>query len=119
MRSSDVWLGLPYDVFTFTMLQNLAAADLGSEIGTFYMNLGSSHLYASNFEGAKAVLHGKVPSTMFSPELSTLPAPELDDVLRTRVNIYSDVLSRPWDVYADALCVETNLDAIAHLSRLR
>jgi hypothetical protein len=65
------------------------------------------------------VLHGKVPSTMFSPELSTLPAPELDDVLRTRVNIYSDVLSRPWDVYADALCVETNLDAIAHLSRLR
>jgi thymidylate synthase len=33
MRSNDAYLGLPHDVFCFTMLQEIIARSLGREIG--------------------------------------------------------------------------------------
>lgn len=58
MRSSDVWMGLPYDVFTFSMLAhkicrnyNFAKVGLLSP-GKLYLTAASSHLYLSNHEAA-------------------------------------------------------------------
>lgn len=45
MRSNDAWLGLPHDVFTFTMLQELVARSLGIELGGYKHAVGSLHLY--------------------------------------------------------------------------
>lgn len=45
MRSNDAVLGLPYDVFLFTMLQEMAAVELGCELGRYYHQAGSMHLY--------------------------------------------------------------------------
>jgi thymidylate synthase len=45
MRSNDAWLGLPHDVFTFTMLQELVARSLGMELGEYKHVVGSLHLY--------------------------------------------------------------------------
>lgn len=45
MRSNDVWLGLPYDVFNFTCMQIRMAMELGVDIGHYYHNAGSLHLY--------------------------------------------------------------------------
>lgn len=52
MRSNDVWLGLPYDVFCFTAIQAMVATDLGYKVGSYTHNVGSLHLYAKNFEKA-------------------------------------------------------------------
>lgn len=46
MRSNDIWLGFPYDVFSFTCLQILMAFELGVEIGTYTHIAGSLHLYS-------------------------------------------------------------------------
>ena len=58
MRSSDAWLGLPYDVFNFTMMTCFIASKLEREVkpGLMFMNLVSSHLYERHFEGAAKVL---------------------------------------------------------------
>jgi thymidylate synthase len=56
MRSSDVWLGVPYDVFSFTMmtcevLRRLNYA-LGHDVykpGTLYLTAASSHIYTPEF----------------------------------------------------------------------
>lgn len=68
MRSSDAWLGLPYDCFNFSMLSLKMAcaynrrADLAGmnvdpiELGALYLTMASSHLYEKNFEGAKACI---------------------------------------------------------------
>lgn len=48
MRSNDIWLGFPYDVFTFTSLQIAMAFQLGVEIGTYTHIAGSLHLYERN-----------------------------------------------------------------------
>ncbi|MFD1893311.1 thymidylate synthase [Ottowia beijingensis] len=45
MRSNDAWLGLPHDVFTFTMIQELVARSVGIELGEYKHAVGSLHLY--------------------------------------------------------------------------
>lgn len=76
MRSSDVWLGVPYDVFNFSMLAHLVCAHLrkqGLDVlpGQLYLTAASSHLYAHNWDDAKACLvsgtlsQNKTPSALF------------------------------------------------------
>lgn len=48
MRSNDVWLGLPYDVFNFTCMQIQMAMELNVNIGKYYHNVGSLHLYKND-----------------------------------------------------------------------
>lgn len=45
MRSNDIWLGFPYDVFQFTCMQILMSMELGVGIGTYTHIVGSLHLY--------------------------------------------------------------------------
>lgn len=56
MRSNDVWLGMPYDVFTFTCIQRLVASALDVECGTYTHQAGSMHLYKKNAQGAKEAM---------------------------------------------------------------
>ena len=64
MRSSDIWLGVPYDVFNFSMLAHLICARLNERKpvekhtapGILYLTAASSHLYETNVEGARSVL---------------------------------------------------------------
>jgi thymidylate synthase len=48
MRSNDIWLGFPYDVFSFTCMQIIMAFELGVEIGEYTHIAGSLHLYTRN-----------------------------------------------------------------------
>lgn len=49
MRSSDVWLGLPYDVFQFTRLQAAVAGTLGRPTGYYRHVADSLHLYEEHW----------------------------------------------------------------------
>ncbi len=53
MRSNDIWLGLPYDVFNFTCMQIQMAMELNVDIGVYYHNAGSLHLYTEDLEKLK------------------------------------------------------------------
>lgn len=59
MRSSDVWLGWPYDTFNFSMLSAYIILCLYEntgiklQLGNLHMNLGSLHLYEENVEQAR------------------------------------------------------------------
>jgi thymidylate synthase len=62
MRSSDVWLGWPYDAFNFSMLSSyiiLALKNrvgLNLKLGLLHMNLGSFHIYSNNTVAAQVCL---------------------------------------------------------------
>jgi thymidylate synthase len=56
MRSNDVYLGLPHDVFAFTMLQEMVARSVGAELGTYIHVAGSLHLYDEHQEQARSFL---------------------------------------------------------------
>lgn len=72
MRSSDIWLGLPYDIFNFTMLTGyimlcLKQRGIHLDLGTISINAGSQHIYENQFEKAKNIIN-KFPKS-FTPEL--------------------------------------------------
>lgn len=50
MRSNDVWLGMPYDVYAFTCVQRIMAASLGAAVGLYRHNVGSLHLYGRDHD---------------------------------------------------------------------
>ncbi len=56
MRASDIWWGVPYDVFQFTMLQELIAIGLGRRMGKYVHIAGSGHLYEPMYEKAGALV---------------------------------------------------------------
>lgn len=49
MRSCDVVKGLTYDLFTFTMIQELVARQLDCELGFYLHGAGSFHLYQDDY----------------------------------------------------------------------
>lgn len=69
MRSSDIWLGLPYDFFTFSQLTNYLSGELGVRMGSITMNLASSHLYLKDLQVAKKA-KDVVGESVMSPQLS-------------------------------------------------
>ncbi len=56
MRSNDAIWGLPYDVFLFTMFQELLASELGLPLGTYTHTVGSLHLYERHFDLAERIV---------------------------------------------------------------
>lgn len=62
MRSSDVWLGIPYDVFSFSMVAHRVCGQLnllgGESIspGSLFLTAASSHMYQTNWNNARHLL---------------------------------------------------------------
>lgn len=56
MRSNDAYLGLPHDIFAFTMLQEIVARSLRVELGIYKHCAGSLHLYEKDHGKAKTYL---------------------------------------------------------------
>jgi thymidylate synthase len=71
MRSNDAYLGLPHDVFCFTMLQELAARAVGVDIGSYVHCVGSLHLYESARSAAGQYLGEGWHTTSVMPPMPT------------------------------------------------
>ena len=70
MRSNDVLLGLPHDVFCFTMLQEIIARTLNVEIGTYKHSVGSLHIYEEEIKDAQQFLNeGWQPTNITMPPM--------------------------------------------------
>lgn len=92
MRSSDIWLGLPYDVFNFSMIGHMICAYVNKhtagmiqdklraedivEPGLLYLTAASSHLYQRDVEPAQVCLKATRP--LFGEQPVTLPGMHLD-----------------------------------------
>lgn len=52
MRSNDIWMGVPYDMFSFCFLQVKMAMELGVDIGSYTHYAGSLHIYQRDYNAA-------------------------------------------------------------------
>lgn len=73
MRSNDAYIGLPHDVFCFTMLQEIVARCLDKEIGTYRHFVGSMHLYDEHRIRAEDLV-----SERYQPRIPMPPMPTGD-----------------------------------------
>lgn len=142
MRSNDAWLGLPYDVFTFTQLQAVMAMQLGIQCGWYQHHVGSMHLYEKHYDLALLAV-GDIdramavdPAALYrmttSPELTYVPdnlesvfieasakLPEefvaiwaLDHKDRTWHDYVNTMLDRPKGQFADIRGFEKRLEVL-------
>lgn len=104
MRSSDAWLGLPYDWFTFTQLGNCIAGELGVNCGFLQLNLGSSHIYEEHWELGREIAEGDdvLLEVLKSPELPYLPEPTVFDWMLEKT-LFSSTHDQIWRKYQQAL----------------
>lgn len=58
MRSSDIWLGVPYDIFSFSMVGLHVMNHLKWNVrpGSLYLTMASSHLYDRNKDAASQLI---------------------------------------------------------------
>lgn len=65
MRSNDLMFGTTYDVFMFTFLQELMAAELGIEVGTYKHFAGNMHIYDKDKEKIERILSMPIEEETF------------------------------------------------------
>jgi thymidylate synthase len=88
MRSNDAFIGLPYDIFAFTMIQEILARTLDFEVGTYKHAVGSLHLYESNLKAAKQYLQEGWQETVSMPPMPIGdPWPSLNTLLQEEAKI--------------------------------
>lgn len=56
VRSNDVILGVPFDVFGFALLQCILAQELGVRPGIYSHSISNAHIYDSHFEAAEELM---------------------------------------------------------------
>lgn len=107
MRSNDAYVGLPHDVFAFTMLQEMIARSTGHELGEYKHCAGSLHLYEDDRSSAKEYLkEGWQSTTIVMPSMpngdpwaSIQALQRLEEGLRNRkeVDIQAASLDPYWE----------------------
>jgi len=107
MRSSDAWLGLPYDFYTFSQITNWIGLRTGCIVGSVTFNLGSSHLYEKDWKSALEVIADKKLSTQSSPDFAyekylAITHKDFENMLDIPDKMFKEG-PEPWIYYAQIL----------------
>ena len=65
MRSNDLWLGTPYDLTQFSILQASLAQAIGSRVGQYVHRVGSLHIYERDIAKTAGLTFRGGPSMPF------------------------------------------------------
>jgi thymidylate synthase len=106
MRSNDAFVGLPHDIFAFTMIQEIIARSLDLELGVYNHAVGSLHLYDANElqareyldEGYQATTRPMPPMPVGDPWQEIKTVLNLENLIRsgTTVSIKTLGLTPYW-----------------------
>jgi thymidylate synthase len=74
-RSADIFLGLPFNIASYSLLTMMVAQACDLEPGEFVLTLGDAHLYSNHFEQARLQLSReplKLPRMKINPAVRSI-----------------------------------------------
>lgn len=74
-RSADVFLGVPFNIASYSLLLMMIAQVCGLQVGDFVHTLGDTHLYLNHLEQARLQLTRKplpLPQILINPQVASI-----------------------------------------------
>lgn len=82
-RSGDMFLGVPFNIASYSLLLNMIARETGLEVGEFVHTLGDSHIYDNHFSQVEELLSRKPydsPQLWLNPDKKRIEDFEMEDI---------------------------------------
>jgi thymidylate synthase len=93
-RSADMFLGVPFNIASYSLLTHMLAQICGLEVGEFVWTGGDCHIYQNHFEQVKQQLERK---PMQGPTLEMPEFENIAELLETKPSDYKLVGYNPMD----------------------
>ena len=81
-RSADIFLGVPFNIASYSLLTMMMAQVAGLRYGDFVHTFGDAHLYTNHFEQVKKQLDrtpGTLPQMVLNPDVDDIFSFSFDD----------------------------------------
>ncbi|MBP2058672.1 thymidylate synthase [Lactobacillus colini] len=82
-RSGDMFLGVPFNIASYSLLLNLVARECNLEVGEFIHTLGDAHIYSNHFNQVKELLSRNpydAPQLWLNPDKNKIADFEMKDI---------------------------------------
>lgn len=83
VRSNDMALGSPYNIYQYSILHRLIAQVTGHEVGELCFNIDNAHIYDRHLELIEAQIEGEqheAPTVWINPEIKSFYDFTIDDI---------------------------------------
>lgn len=93
-RSGDMFLGVPFNIASYSLLTTMIAHDCGYQVGEFIHVIGDAHIYLNHFQQVQKQLQRepkKLPNLQLNPNVKSIFAFRYEDIILEEYYPYSSI----------------------------
>lgn len=95
-RSADMFLGVPFNIASYSLLTHMIAQVCNLDVGDFIHTIGDGHIYLSHTDQVKEQLNripNNLPKLWLNPDIKDINDFKYEDIKLTNYQYYSPILA--------------------------